>query len=72
MRSGDDALGRSLPNHIVERIARSAFSELEGAPAHKVARRMGDVRDALDGLGVPPLSRVERQLLEAALRDLLP
>ena len=51
-------------NAIVEYIARAVFPELEGAPAHKVARRMGDVRDVLDGLPVATVSQSQRNRIE--------
>jgi len=66
------AIGRSLSNELVGRIARAAFPELEDAPAREVARRMGDVRDALDGLPVLTLSQPDRQRLERALLALAP
>ncbi|HEX7600564.1 MAG TPA: hypothetical protein VF316_03120 [Polyangiaceae bacterium] len=63
------SVGRSLLNATVERIARTAFPELAGAPLREVARRMGDVRDVLDGLPVAMVSVVQRERVEAAARD---
>jgi hypothetical protein len=54
------SLGRFLLNATVERIARAAFPELADARPWTVARRMGDVRDLLDGLPVQTVSAAER------------
>jgi hypothetical protein len=59
-------LGCSLSNEVIEHIARAVFPELAGARDHLVARRMGDVRDVLDGLPVATVSAVERERVEAA------
>lgn len=59
------SLGRSLSNAAVEQIARAAFLDLAGAPLCEIARRMGDVRDAIDGLHT--LSPADLKLLERAL-----
>jgi hypothetical protein len=65
------SLGRSLSNEFVERIARAAFPELEGAPTRELARSMGDVRDAFDGLPVATLRQADRKRLERALLALV-
>lgn len=55
--------GRSLGNADVERIARAVWPKLAGATPRALSRRMGDVRDELDGLAPQTLTRPEREAI---------
>jgi hypothetical protein len=60
-----------LHNSLIKLIVEAVWADAGSLSARELGARYGMVRDALDGLPVPTLSRRDRAAIEAAAKPIL-